>query len=213
MTRLLAFLLLLLSVAARAEEITFDTNYCGITLPDNETWQRGNAQKIEGGDTIFNATQIETKEAFAICVLPNIPANDLRNEGVTAVVLRTLGVWGFQSGPPKWVDMKGIPCLQFVAKKSEPEPLLCVARASMREKTLYLELMMARGDQSLMENPRFFRVMDTFRFVDPESEVAPLASNPLFSLYRKGAYACVALVTALGLMFAGVLFFTRRAYR
>ena len=212
MTRLFAFLLLLFCATARAGELSFDTYFCALTIPEGEEWQRGIPQRIEGGDTIFQAAHGDGKEFFAVCVLPNVPALDLSNEGLPSYVLRTLGTFGFQSTPPKLITGKDISFLQFIAKRPESAEAVCVARAALRNKTLYLLLMIGRGGPERAEDKHFMRIMDSFHFLDPDAAVAPLTANPLFNKYRLGAYACAGLVLLLALLFAGVMYFTRRSY-
>src|SRR6185369_17302618 len=48
--RLLVLLLLVtFSIALRADELTFDSYSCAITMPDGESWQRGLPQAIKDG--------------------------------------------------------------------------------------------------------------------------------------------------------------------
>jgi hypothetical protein len=97
----LLLLTLTLTLSLRADELSFETYSCAVTMPEGETWQRGLPQSIKGGETIYFVTN--QKELFAICVLPNVPALDLENSGVASMALRTLGDFGLQSKPPKLV--------------------------------------------------------------------------------------------------------------
>jgi hypothetical protein len=211
--RLFVFLFLALATSLRADELAFETYSCAITMPEGEEWQRDIPHAIEGGTTIFNVARPQQREVFAICVLNNVPALDLANAGVPSVALRTLGSFGFQSTPPTRITHNDIPYLQFIAKRADLADGICVARAALREKTLYLLLMIGRGGPEKAEDQQFLRIMNTFRFLDPASAVPPLSANPLFKKYRLGAYVCAAIAGGLAVLTGIVLLATRRRHR
>ncbi len=208
--RLFVFLFLALATTLRADELAFETYSCAITMPEDEEWQRDIPHAIEGGTTIFNVARPQSREVFAICVLPNVPALDLANAGVPSVALRTLGSFGFQSTPPTLITHNNVPYLQFIAKRADLADGVCIARAALREKTLYLLLMIGRGGAEKADDKQFLRIMNTFHFLDPESAVPPLSANPLFHKYRLGAFTCAAIAGGLGILTATVLLATRR---
>lgn len=207
--RLLVLLLLTLTLRLRADELAFETYSCAITMPAGETWQRGLPQPIKGGETIYFVTQSEQKELFAICILPNVPALELSTE-VASIALRTLGDFGLQSKPPKLVNGKDHSYLQFIAKKPEMNDSVCVARAALHDKTLYLLVMIGPGDAEKADDKHFTRIMDTFHFLNPDTAIPPLTADPLFGKYRLGAWVCVSIAGALALLFVIVMFSTRR---
>ena len=217
--RLLVLLLLVtFSIALRADELTFDSYSCAITMPDGESWQRGLPQAIKDGETIFlvsrpdpNATQPDQRELFAICIIPNVPAFDVSSGGVGSIAIRTLGSFGYQSKPPVLVEGKQLSYLQLIAKRTDAPDNICVARAAIHEKTLYLLLMIGSGDVDKATDKTFTRILDTFRFLDGASNIPPLTSNPLFNKYRLGAYVCWGIAGGLVLLFSLVMYFTHRS--
>lgn len=218
--RLLLLFLFAFVAVLRADELAFETYSCAITMPEGEVWQRGLPQAIKGGENIYLIYQPEENSRFAICVLNNVPAFDLNNEGVVSIALHALSDFGLQSQPPKLVRGEHISYLQFVAKRPDPggakpgakpeKPDVCVARAYLHEKTLYLVLMIGPGDAEKADDKHFTRILDTFHFLDPAADGPPLTASPFFTLYYRGSYVCFGLAGLLATLFFIVMYVTRR---
>jgi|GEM_PF-3801814 len=224
MRLLLLFLFAFVSVL-RADELAFETYSCGITVPEGEVWQRIPPQPLPTGDSgenFYRIVQPEENLYFAICVLNNVPAFDLNNEGVVSKALHTLSAFGLQSQPPKLVRGEQISYLQFLAKppdlssakpgsSAKPDKsIICVARAFLHEKSLYLVLMSGPGDVDKADDKHFTRILDTFHFLDPSAEGPPLTASPFFTLYHRGSYICFGLAGLLATLFFIVVYATRR---
>lgn len=223
--RLLLLFLFAFVAVLRADELAFETYSCAITMPEGEVWQRILPQPLpngESGENFYRIAQTEENQYFAICILNNVPAFDLNNAGVASKALHTLSAFGLQSQPPKLVRGEHISYLQFLAKppdqsnsktgsSAKPDKsTICVARAFLHEKALYLALMLGPGDVEKADDKHFTRILDTFRFLDPSAEGPPLTASPFFTLYYRGSYVCFGLAGLLAALFFIVMYVTRR---
>jgi hypothetical protein len=216
MKRFLAFFLLAFLGAASAQEIVLDQYQCIITLPAGEGWQRGVSMRIPAGEMVFNASRPDTRQVFAVVVLPNMPTDDIEAPGITNRVLETLSAIGYKTGPPKFIQWKGAKYAQFVGRRQDPQAadFISMTRATLRNKVLYLMLIDGRGDESRLADPHFMRVMESFRFEEPAAGIRVAAADPLFKAYRLGAYGCVVAAAVLAFLYGGVMLATRRqSYR
>jgi hypothetical protein len=216
MKRLLAFFLLALPLAAPAQEIGLYQYQCAVTLPVGEGWNRGRAQAVPAGEMIFNASRPATGQLFALVLLPNIPSDNVEAPGVTGRILETLSAVGYKAGAPEFIQWKGAKFAQFIARRQDPRAadFIAVVRATLREKTIYLLILDGRGDASRVGDEQFMRVMESFRFTESGSETLPPGEDPLFNIYRLGAYSCAAAVGVLVFLYGGVILATRRkSYR
>ncbi len=212
MKRLLALLLLLFSIPVVAEDIELPTYGCAVTLPPGEGWVRGSAQKLPVGEIVLNASRTEANQLFILTVLPNIPSDDVESPGVINRVLETLSTVGYRSGEPEMIKFNGMKCAQFFARRQQTAPgdLVAVARALLKDKTIYLMLMIGPGDEGRTKDVNFLRVMESFRFLEAVVADAPNPNHPLYPLYKLGAFVCVGLVGVLAFLYLSVILVTRR---
>ena len=137
--------------------------------------------------------------------------------GITRTVPSSLsGIASRRGQPPASLDapvkIGEADYLEFVAtrKVSAAVDEICVARATMRENTIYLVLTFAPGGDEKVQDKNFLRVIDTFTLANTSAVLRNPTLDPLFRHYRFTYIACAAGVG--GLLFASifVLIFSRR---
>ena len=214
MRRLLTLFTLCFFVLAAhaAEQWRSDRFRCTLTFPDGETWVQGTPVPLPAGEMIYLANQSATKQSVAVIVIPKIPNNDLENPSVVNRIMEPLIALGFQVINHAPVTIDGQPFLQLTGRRGESATvsIICVARAALRENTLYMALTFARGDEELTSDKQFLRVLNTFTLLDPAAPTERVASGTLVPYYRlayQGAFAAVGGLLVLALL---VFFFSRR---
>lgn len=215
MKQLLSLLLLLgLLLHARAEEWHSQEYGITLTLPSNEPWQRGNMTRIAGGEMLFSASNMDTKQGVAVLRLPDQPTNDIEKPAMIQRLSDVLTAMGFaveSSAPMQW---NGATYIQFFARRAGDSKNISIIRATLRENQAYLVLTSGRGNESSATDKDFMQVMETFRFVDTAedtliaSDPAP-DKDPVFQKNRLAFKVCLAVAAALVGIFAVMLFGTR----
>ena len=208
-TLLIIFLLL---AQADAEQWVSDEFRCSLTLPEGEAWNRGAPVRVPSGEMIYSASHPETKQTVAVIVIPRIPSNVLNNPAVVSRIMEDLLGLGFAVTGHAPVKIGETEYLEFIATRRESAAvdLICVARATMRENTIYMALTFAPGGDEKVEDKNFLRVIDTFTLANTSAVLRNPTLDPLFPNYRFTYIACAA--GAAGLLFASifVLIFSRR---
>lgn len=212
MKLLLAFFLLLVPLMGLGQDIVLDTYECALSLPAGEGWQRGYAQKLPEGEMIFSATRPESRQVFAVSLLPDMPSTDITNPGIVARVLETLGALGYKPGTPAFIDWKGQKCVQIFARRDEAaaRDFICVVRAVMRGRNIFVVMTVGRGDEDRVKDPLFMRVVESFRFLEAPAHTYSVYSSPFFSLYRISAYTCGGAAVVLVAIFIVIMTTVKR---
>ena len=208
-TLLLAFLL---TAHAHAEQWISDEFRCSLTLPEAESWTRGAPVRVPSGEMIYTSSHPESKQTVAVIVIPRIPSNVLNNPAVISRIMENLVGLGFAVTGHAPVKIGETEFLEFIAtrKESATIDLICLARATMRENTIYLALTFAPGGDEKVADKHFLRVIDTFTLADTTAALRNPSINPLFSHYRFTYIACAAGAAALLFASIFVIFFSRR---
>jgi hypothetical protein len=210
MRRLLAFFLLFLPLLVRAQEIVLDQYGCSVTLP--AAWVRGDARKLPTGEMILQASRADTDQIFVIVVLPNIPTNDVESPGVASRAAECIANLGYKAPPPELKPWKGTKCWQFMARRPDAAAagFIAIARAVLSNKTIYLTMMIGRGDEEKAKDLLFMQLMDSFQLLDIRPPEGPSKNDPLYGTYEIGAYICGGVVVVLLILYSIMLLATRR---
>lgn len=212
MKHLLAFFLLLLPCLARAQEYVLETYKCAVTLPPGERWQRGFAQKMPVGEIIFNAVRPEAKQLFLIMVA-EVPSDNPGDPGVVSRMRELVSAMGYKTGAPEGIDVAGVKYVQFIATRPEDSAgdIVAVIRATVRDKTIILKMMVGTGDEKMVNDDRFMRVMRSFRFIADQTQIPPPTAMPYYLTYKLGAIVCFSTAAVLMVAFWIVMMVTRKA--
>jgi hypothetical protein len=207
MRRLLTLLTLcFLALTARAAEQWRSDRYrCTLSFPEGESWTQGTPVPLPAGEMIYVATHGPSKQSIAVIVIPKIPNNDLENPSVINRIMEPLIALGFQVISHAPVMVNGEKFLQLAGRRGETATvsIICLARATLRENTLYMVLTSSRGDEELTSNKHFLRVLDTFTLLDPGAPTERVATGALVPYYRityQVAGIAVAALLVLGLI-------------
>jgi hypothetical protein len=211
MKRLLAILLCLFPTLLRAEEIALNQHYCVITLPEGQTWNRNAPLRLPDGEIIFDADRFDTQQQFYVAVLPNNPSADIGNPGSIARVLATLRVLGYTVTEPKPIQWKERNFVEFFGtRKRGTFDDVVVARATVKDKTIYILATAGRGSEERAADPKFTAILEGFQFSQGSAFLPPASASPLFPLYRIATWSCAAAAGMLVVFFGIVLLTTRR---
>jgi hypothetical protein len=207
MQRLVAYLALfvLLASANAAEQWRSDRFRCSLTFPEGESWVQGTPSPLPAGEMIYVANHSGSKQSIAVIVIPKIPNNDLENPAVISRVMEPIIAMGFQVISNAPVTIEGERFLQLTGRRGETATvsLVCVARAALRENTLYLAITWGRGDEELTGDKHFLRVINTFTLLDPTGpteRVPATALLPQYILTYKVCFIAVGVLLVLGLI-------------
>ena len=213
MRRLLALLtLLILVLSAGAEQWRSDRHRCSLTFPDSESWTQGTPVPLPTGEMIYISTHGTSKQSVAVLVIPKIPNNDLENPAVINRIMEPIIHLGFQVTSHAPVIINGEKFLQLAGRRGETATvsIICVARAALRENTLYIALATGRGDEDLTSDKRFLRVIDTFTLQDPTTPTVRVATGALVPFYIQTYKAAAIAIGALLVIGIGVVASSRR---
>jgi hypothetical protein len=213
MQRIATLLLIILLLApARAEQWISDEYRCSLTLPEGEVWVRGAPTRVPSGEMVYLSSHPETKQTVAVIVIPRIPSNVLNNPAVISRIMEDLVGLGFAVVGHAPVKIGDTEVLEFLAtrKESATIDLICVARAIMRENTIYLTMTAAPGGEEKAQDKHFLRVIDTFTLANTTAVLRNPMLDPLFPNYRFTYIACAAAVAGLLFISVFVIFFSRR---
>ncbi len=187
MRHLLTLLALCISIisAQAAEQWRSDRYGCSLTFPEGESWVQGTPLPLPAGEMIYTATHAQSKQSIAVMVIPKIPNNDLENPSVINRIMEPINHIGYQVISHAPVVINGEKFLQLAGRRGETATvsIICLARASLRENTLYIALTSARGDEDLTSDKHFLRVIDTFSFATPAGKTERVATGELVPLY------------------------------
>ena len=213
MKRLLTLLFpFFLLASAGAEEWRSYERQCSITLPDTEPWQRGNAYRLPAGEMIFTAAHMETRQVVTVVVIPDFPTGDISNPAASNRFAESLTAQGFTVAKQKRIEWIGRPFIEIVGRRLNDVTgeLVSVTRATIdKNKTAYLVSTFGLGNERRMEDERFMRVLNSFRF--DEGEKKPAAnSSPLMRYYRFSYIACAVAMVMLIIAFAVMYIRTHR---
>jgi hypothetical protein len=209
---LLTFCLLTIATARAAEQWRSDRYGCTLTFPEGETWVQGTPLPLPAGEMIYVSTHNASKQTIAVIVIPKIPNNDLENPSVINRIMEPLIALGFQVVSHAPVTVNGEKFLQLTGRRGETATIsvICLARATLREGTLYMALTSARGDESLTTDKHFLRVLDTFTLLDAAAPTERVATGALVPYYQKAYVVAASAIGGLLLMSLFVVFFSRQ---
>lgn len=215
MFRLLTLLLLALPLATPvfAAEHVSDRHRFAITLPDSESWMRGNVQQLgREAEIVFSYVNMNSREGILVAVAPKIPTDNVMNEKVIGRVIELLTLQGFSvlGRAPRIVN--NVEYLEVIGSRTDETnaKIISVSRAIIRNHALYIATFFGRGNEDRALDSSFARIIDTFRFLDaPQITSSPFA-DPMHGYYRTSYIACLGAAGALALLFGFVLFRTRR---
>jgi hypothetical protein len=213
MQRVATFLLVFLLLArAGAEQWISDEFRCSLSLPEGEAWMRGAPTRVSSGEMIYTSSHPESKQTISVIVIPRIPSNDLGNPAVVSRIMENLVGLGYAVTGHAPVKIGEADFLEFIATKKESAAIevAALARATMRENTIYLALTSAPGDEEKTQDKYFRRVIDTFSLANTTAQSRNPLLDPLFHNYRITYIACAVAVGALLFMSIFVVFFSRR---
>ncbi len=214
MKRLLVIFLLLLTAVVSAQEYTLENYKCAVTLPPGDKWQKGYPQKLQLGEMIFNAVRPEAKQLFLI-VVTDVPVDNPGSPAVVARMMEVAGAMGYRASEPAGIEVDGVKYVQFIGRRSEANAseVLMVARGTVREKMIYLTMMVGLGDETMVKDERFMRVLKSFRFLVDQTVAPPPSANPLYGRYKMGMIVCLSTVVGLAIFFGAVMLATQRPLR
>ena len=213
-TRLLLTLLLIFATTlprAAADEWISDQYHCALTIPTQESWAAATRQQLPNGEVIFHAASMTTSQGLMLTYVPDMPSSDLNNPALVKRITELLESQGWSAENSTRMEWKGRPFLQFIAQRRDVVAgrLIGIARATMRERKLYVITAYGKGEADRADDSEFMRVMETFRFVDQPTAIVNHPAGPSAMTYRMAmlgaAGAAVMLLTALGV----VLFLSR----
>lgn len=214
MRRLLTLLacFLAFAVAVRAEQWRSDRYRCTLTFPPGESWVQGIPTPLPAGEMIYNGTNTTSRQGAAVIVVPKMPNNDLENPAVINRIMEPMVALGFQVVSHAPVTVNEQRFLQLVCQRGDTPTmkLIAVARAAIRENTLYIALTFARGEAELANDKHFLRVIDTFTLLEDEEPITIGATGALIPRYRLAYQAAFGSIGGLLLLSLGALFFSRR---
>lgn len=209
-TRLLLTLLLIFSAAlprAVADEWISDEYRCALTIPTQESWTAALRQQLPNGEVIFHAASMSTNQGLMVTYVPDMPSGDLNHPALVKRITELLESQGWKAEESSRIQWKGRTFIQFIAQRRDvvTGKLIGIARATMREKSLYVITAYGKGEADRANDADFMRVMETFRFVDQPTVIINHPEGPSAKVYRfamlgAGAAAGMLLI-GLGVMF------------
>lgn len=207
----LLFAFLTLVSAHAAEQWRSDRFRCSLTYPEGESWVQGTPLPLPAGEMIYTANHGPSKQTVSVVVVPQIPNNDLENAAVISRIMEPIVALGFQVISHAPVTVNNEKFLQLAARRSESaaSSIICVARAALRENTLYIVMAYGRGDEELTTDKYFLRVLNTFTLLGAAQPTERIATGLLAERYRTAYLTCFAAVASLLLIGIGVVFFSR----
>jgi hypothetical protein len=215
MKRFLTLLLLFwcLLADARADTWVSEQYRCELSMPNGESWSRRPAQLLSNGEMIFSATYPSLEQNIAVVVIPNIPVGgNLKNAGIISRILEVIQSMGFAISSHAPVTFNGEPYYEVLGRRDEGlgPRLVCVARAILRDDTIYIVATSGSGGEARAKDSHFLRVINTFKLVEETVRKTDPAKHPLFQGYRfvyKASFAGAVGLLGLGLL---VVLFSRR---
>jgi hypothetical protein len=194
---LLTFFLFVIAATA-AEQWRSDRYRCTLAFPEGEAWIQGTPAPLPAGEMIYVATHNASKQTIAVIVIPKIPNNDLENPSVINRIMEPLIALGFQVVSHAPVTINGEKFLQLTGRRGETATIsiICLARATLRDGTLYMALTTARGDEDLTNDKHFLRVLDTFTLLDPGAPTERVATGTLVPYYQTAYTVAAGAVAA-----------------
>jgi hypothetical protein len=191
--------------APAAEQWRSDRFRCTLTFPEGETWVQSTPAALPAGEMVYLANHTLSKQSVAVIVIPKIPNNDLENPSVVNRIMEPLIALGFQVINHAPVTLDGQPFLQLAGRRGESATvsIICVARAALRDGTLYIAMTTGRGDEELTSDKHFLRVLNTFTLLDAAAPTDRVVTGALAVHYRqayKAAFASVGGLLVLALL-------------
>lgn len=166
---------------------------------------QGTPVPLPAGEMIYSATHGPSKQNIAVLVIPKIPNNDLENPSVINRIMEPINHIGFQVISHAPVTINGEKFLQLAGRRGETATvsIICLARATLRDNNLYIALTSGRGDEDLISDKHFLRVINTFTLEDAAGPTQRVAAGELVPLYHM-TYKAAAIAIG-GLLVLGIL--------
>jgi hypothetical protein len=214
MQRVLTLLLVLLclSTDSRADQWVSDQYRCVLTMPDGESWSRRSPQSLTTGEMLFSANYKPLEQNVGVIVVPNIPSGNLKNVGIISRIIDVVTSLGFAESSHTQITFNDEPYLEVIGRRDEGlgPRVVCVARATLRDDTIYIVFTSGNGGEERAKDKHFLRVLNTFQIVESTVKKSDPAKHPLFNYYRlayKASWAGAVGLIGLGLI---VVIFSRR---
>ena len=197
--------------AAIADDWISDRYKCAMTLPLSESWLPGSLQGISHGEIVFHQNYAQNSEGIVLIVVPEPPTSDMGNDTFTRSIGEVLMSVGFAPESYKQFEWLGRPGGQFIARRKEAVfgSAVGIARATVFERNLYIVMAYGKGEADRVDDKRFTRVLDTFRFVEKGNLPTALGPDMTIRHYKIGAVASAAAAGLLAALFCVVMFLTR----
>lgn len=210
--RALIFFSTLGLLPAAADEWVSEQYQCALTIPVSESWVPGRQQQLPVGEIIYHSNFAQNNESIIVIVVPNVPTSDMSSQAFVKNMGEVLTSIGFAPEiytTRVWLER---PSGQFIAWRKDAVfgSSVGVARATVRERNLYIVMAYGKGESDRAEDKRFTRVMDTFHFIEKSPAQAAVQSELPAAHYRNGAIACAAAAVLLAALFCAVMFVSAR---
>jgi hypothetical protein len=213
-TRLLFILLFAaasLPPSALADDWISEKYLCALTIPTHESWTSGMRQELPAGEVVFHGVSMQSNEGIVVTFVPDMPSTNLRDPEVEKRVQEILVLqgWNLESGME--VTWKERQFLQFISRRRDAltGPMLGVSRATIRAGDLYILTAYGKGEANRAEDPKFMRIMNTFRFLDRPPRVIEQSTGAGHRLYKIGVVGSAAAAAFLIVAFAVTIFRSR----
>lgn len=196
-----------------ADEWISEKYRCAMTFPGSESWLPGTLQGLPAGEIIFHSNFVQNSEGIMVIVVPDQPTSDMSNPAFVRNIGEVLMSVGFATESYKQLDWLERPSGQFIARRKDAVfgSAVGVARATVRERSLYLVMAYGKGEADRADDKRFTRVLESFRFIDSGSNGAVALTARESSRYWIGSVASASAAVFLAALFCAVMFFTRHA--
>jgi hypothetical protein len=197
---------------AMADEWISEKYRCALTIPTQESWIPALIQQFTGGEMIFHAASMTSRQGIAISCVPGITSNDINNPKVLKRIEEVLEAEGWTVDSSTPLIWKGRRCVQFISRRQDVVggKLLGVTRVMLRQSGLYVITAYGKGEADRAEDPEFMRVMETFRLLEESSTVVSHAEGASKRHYRLAMLGTGSAALLLAGAFAAVVFRVRR---
>lgn len=200
--------------SALADEWTSEKYLCALTIPTQESWTAGIRQQLPVGEVVFHGVSMQNSEGIMVTCVPDMPNTNLRDPEIERRIQEVLMVQGWHLESGVEVTWKDRPFLQFVSRRKDAVTgsVVGVSRATIRAGDMYIVTAYGRSQSNRAEDPRFLRIMNTFRFIERSQ---PVAEKTTGAQHRMHHIAVVGSAAAAGLLivaFAVTMFRSRHGF-
>jgi hypothetical protein len=216
-TRIFSTLLLIAVAApplATADEWTSDKFLCALTIPTQESWTKGPQQDLPTGEVVFHGVSMQRNEGIVVTFVPEMPSTNLRDPEIERRIqeLLILQGWTLESGIE--VTWQGRQFLQFISRRRDAisGPMVAVSRATIRAGDLFVITAYGRGEPNRAEDPKFLRIMNTFRFLDRPQRVIEQSTGAELLKYKIALFGSASAAALLMAAFAVTIFRSRHGF-